>query len=175
VAHDTSITGWSWIAGTHAWVEPTGLAMMALRIAGYGDHPRMREGARLLLDRQLPHGGWNYGNTAVFGQELRPMPLSTAIALNALKSETPRETVQVSLAYLHQKVATFKTPRSLGWSLLGLGAWQARPLPARDLIYQCLANQERFGDYDTSSLALMLTTWRLRGGLEDIFAGTPRP
>ncbi|MEW6660563.1 MAG: hypothetical protein AB1424_18130 [Thermodesulfobacteriota bacterium] len=175
VAHDTGIQGWSWIAGTHSWVEPTGLAMMALRIAGYGEHARVREGARLVLDRQLPHGGWNYGNTLVFGQELRPMPLSTGMALNALKNATPRETVQVSLDYLQKKVASLHTPQSLGWSLLGLGAWQARPVQAQQLLSECLHSQERYGGYDTSSLALMLLAGKLTGGLEDIVAGTPTP
>jgi len=80
-AHDSNIKGWPWIADTHSWAEPTALAMMALKIAGYGDHKRVKEATRLLLDRQLPHGGWNYGNTFVFAQELRPMPLSTGIVL----------------------------------------------------------------------------------------------
>ena len=64
-AHDTNIKGWPWIADTHSWAEPTALAMMALKIAGYGGHQRVKEATRLLLDRQLPQGGWNYGNTLV--------------------------------------------------------------------------------------------------------------
>jgi hypothetical protein len=175
VVHDTGIPGWSWIAGTHSWVEPTGLAMMALRIAGDGDHARVKDGARLLLDRQLPQGGWNYGNTLVFGQELRPMPLSTGLALSALKGETHRETVQKSLSYLQKKVETLRTPQSLGWSLLGLGAWQVRPVQAQQLIHECLNHQGKYGVYDTSSLALMLLAGKLTGGLEDIFSGAPKP
>jgi hypothetical protein len=172
LAHNTDLKGWPWIAGTHSWVEPTGLAMMALRIVGYGKQERVQEGSRLLLDRQLPHGGWNYGNTFVFGQELRPMPLSTGIALNALKSETPLETIQRSLTYLKNKVVTLRTPRSLGWSLLGLGAWQTRPVEARSLTHECLKNQERYGVYDTSSLALLIVAFNLAGGLEDILSAT---
>lgn len=34
VAHDTDIAGWSWIAQTHSWVEPTSMAMLALQITG---------------------------------------------------------------------------------------------------------------------------------------------
>jgi hypothetical protein len=174
VAHDTSLKGWPWIAGTHSWVEPTGLAMMALRLAGYGHQARVREGARLLLDRQLPGGGWNYGNTFVFGRELRPMPLSTGIALNALRIETPLENIQGSLTYLKNQVVTMRTPRSMGWSLLGLGAWQTRPMQAQHLIVECLKNQERYGVYDTSSLALLLVAFKLQGGLEDIVSITEK-
>ena len=86
-SHDTSIKGWSWIADTHAWADPTAMALMALKIAGYGDHQRVKEATHLLLDRQLPQGGWNYGNTLIFDQELRPMPLSTGMVLNALKDK----------------------------------------------------------------------------------------
>ena len=168
VAHNTDLKGWSWIAGTHSWVEPTGLAMMALKIAGYGHHARVQEATRLLLDRQLPHGGWNYGNTMAFGQELRPMPLSTGIALNALRNETPVETIQPSLTYLKSRAISLHTPRSLGWSLLGLGAWQTRPMQAQRLIDECLKSQERYGVYDTSSLALLLVALKLPSGFEDI-------
>ena len=168
VASNTNLKGWSWIAGTYSWVEPTGLAMMALRIAGVGNHERVREGTRLLLDRQLPHDGWNYGNTVVFGHELRPMPLSTGIALNALKGETPLETIQGSLTYLKSRVVTLRTPLSLGWSLLGLGAWQARPVQAHQLIYECFSRQTIYGAYDTASLALLAVAFKWTGGLDDI-------
>ena len=170
VAHDTNLPGWPWIAGTYSWVEPTGLAMLALRITGQGNQERVREGVRLLLDRQLPHGGWNYGNTKVFGHELRPMPLSTGIALNALKSETPAATIQVSLAYLQNRVLTLRTPLSLGWGLLGLGAWQTRPPQARQLISECFKRQARYGGYDTACHALLIVAFKLTGGLEDIFS-----
>jgi hypothetical protein len=173
-AHDPSIKGWSWIAGTHSWVEPTGLAMMALKISGYGRHARVKEATRLLLDRQLPHGGWNYGNTLLFGQELRPMPLSTGIGLSALKDETPRETIQRSITYLQSQVINLHTPRSLGWSLLGLASWQAQPESAPSLIHDCLKRQDRYGVYDTSSLALLLVAFKSPGGIEDIFSVTDK-
>jgi hypothetical protein len=172
IAGDSSLKGWPWIANTYSWVEPTGLAMMALKLAGYGSQARVQEGARLLLDRQLPDGGWNYGNTIIFGEELRPMPLSTGIALNALKGETPLEPIQRSLTYLKSRVTSLSTPRSLGWSLLGLGAWQARPQQAETLIYNSLKNQERYGVYDTSSLALLLVAFKSPGGLGDIYSVT---
>ena len=53
-AHDTSIKGWPWIENTHSWVEPTALALIALRTSGYEKHPRAIEAINMLLDRQLP-------------------------------------------------------------------------------------------------------------------------
>jgi hypothetical protein len=166
--HDTNIKGWPWIADTHSWVEPTGLAMMALKIAGFGDHERVKEASRLVLDRQLPQGGWNYGNTLVFDQELRPMPLSTGIALNALKDQTSLATIQRSLTFLETRVPNLSTPLSLGWSLLGLGAWRVRLPSSYAWIEACLKNQTKYGDYDTASLALLMVALKSPGGLEEI-------
>ena len=84
VGHDTAIVGWPWVADTHSWLEPTAVAILALRREGKVDHPRVREGLRLIRDRAIPTGGWNYGNNIAFGRDLRPQPAPTGIALLAL-------------------------------------------------------------------------------------------
>ena len=121
--HDTAIRGWSWIDHTHSWVETTSIAMIALHYAGHTHHPRLGEATKLLLNRQLPHGGWNYGNTEVFGQELRPSPEDTGAALSALTGRVSETQISKSLEYLSREVRIVRTPISLGWSLLGLNAW----------------------------------------------------
>jgi hypothetical protein len=167
VAHDTSIRGWPWVLGTHSWVVPTALALLALRRAGRGDHPRVAEGAAMLVDRQLPGGGWNYGNTVVFGQRLRPMADTTGVALAALAGLTPREKVAASLHYLEGVVNRIRTPLSLGWGLLGLAAWDVRPAAAADWIEESLAASARAGPYETAALAVLLTAaWGPQGLLE---------
>ena len=109
--------------------------MMALKIAGYGDHKRVKEATRLLLDRQLPQGGWNYGNTLVFDQELRPMPLSTGVVLNALKDQTSLATIQRSLTYLQSRVVSLPTPHLTGVESFGTRrlASPPRTVPKLDL------------------------------------------
>ena len=57
MGHDASIVGWPWVAGTHSWVEPSAMALLAIARQGKADHPRAIEGVRLLLDRAIP-GGW---------------------------------------------------------------------------------------------------------------------
>jgi hypothetical protein len=156
VAHDTSIPGWPWTENTHSWVEPTALSLLALRATGYGKHKRALAAVRLLMDRQLPAGGWNYGNTFVYGQELFPQPDCTGLALSALVGYVPLEKVQQSLNYLQTRINRLRTPLSLGWGLLGLGAWGKRPEKARSWIMECLKRQERYGPYDTSLLSLLL-------------------
>jgi hypothetical protein len=153
--HDTALKGWSWIAGTHAWVEPTALAIVALRSVGHRKHDRVSEAIRMLLDRQLPHGGWNVGNTIIFGRELHPNPESTGAALTGLAGEVDREKVSRSLDYLQGEVDRLRTPISLGWALLGLAAWGVWPSNGTALVEHCLANQTRYGEYDTSALCLL--------------------
>ena len=155
-AHDTILRGWPWINNTHSWVEPTALCVMALRASGQGRHERVTEAIRMILDRQLPHGGWNYGNTLMFGKELHPMPETTGAALAGLAGVVGQEKVAQSLAYLQGEVDRLRTPISLGWALLGLSAWELWPSNGPALVERCLANQTRYGDYDTSALSLLL-------------------
>ena len=153
--HDTALKGWSWVTGTHAWVEPTALAILALRAVGRRKHDRVSEAVRMLLDRQLPHGGWNVGNTIIFGRELHPNPESTGAALTGLAGEVDRQTISRSLDYLQGEADRLRTPISLGWVLLGLAAWGAWPSNGTALVERCLANQSRYGEYDTSALCLL--------------------
>lgn len=155
-AHDTLIKGWPWVGDTHSWVEPTAIGIMALKTTGHGHHDRAKEAVRMVLDRQLPHGGWNYGNTHVFGRELHPMPESTGAALTSLTGLVERDAVRESLTYLQHKVTSLRTPISLGWSLLGLAAWNESPANVAALVERCLANQERYGEYETSALCLLV-------------------
>jgi len=155
-AHDSLLKGWPWVDETHSWVEPTATGMVALKVAGHGHHHRVKEAVRMLLDRQLPHGGWNYGNTLVFGKELHPMPESTGAALAGLAGMVERDTVLPSLEYLQREMTRLQTPISLGWSLLGLAAWRLSPPNAKALVERCLANQKRYGEYETSALCLLV-------------------
>ncbi|HSL05658.1 MAG TPA: hypothetical protein VK901_19210 [Nitrospiraceae bacterium] len=156
VGHDPSIPGWPWIDGTHSWIEPTALSVIALKAAGHGKQDRIGQAIQMMLDRQLPHGGWNYGNTTVYGRELHPMPESTGAALAGLAGQVEQGTVARSLDYLQGEVDRLRTPISLGWGLLGLTAWDLWPSNFAALVERCLTNQARYGEYDTSALSLLL-------------------
>jgi hypothetical protein len=168
--HDTSIRGWPWIGDTHSWVEPTAMVLLALELTGYSDHERAREARLMLLDRQLESGGWNYGNTSVFGQQLRPMPEPTGLALNALSGRVQREIVERSIYYLKDQVGRLRTPHSLGWSLLGLGAWGEQPADAESFVFECIDRQHVYGSYDTQQLSLLLASLLGKKGLLDLVA-----
>lgn len=156
VAHDPSIRGWPWIEDTHSMVEPTALSVLALRASGHREHSRTREAIRMLMNRQLPNGGWNYGNTMVYGRELYPQPEATGLALAALSGEVPSRELERSLAYLESRVSRLRTPLSLAWSLIGLGAWGIRPGKAKPWVLECLDRQAKSGAFLTSDLSLIL-------------------
>ena len=173
IGHDPSIQGWPWIANTHSWVQPTALAMLALSTNGHGNHERVQEGKRMLLDRQLPKGGWNYGNTTVLGQELNPFPEATGAALNALAGLVPQPVVHRSIEYLAAELPSLRTPLSLGWGILGLKAWGACPPEAEIWIMETLARESKYGSYDTPSLCILLAAQTANGGLESILVEQP--
>lgn len=93
---DASLSGWPWIDGTFGWVEPTAVALLALGAAGARDGDaadRMAMGRRMLVDRAVPGGGWNYGNTRVLGQDVAPYADTTAWALLALRGASGADAV----------------------------------------------------------------------------------
>ena len=169
--HDVTIRGWPWSTKTHAWVEPTAYALMALRACGAATHQRAAEAVRLLVDRQLADGGWNVGTTVTFGKQMWPTPEATGLALQTLAGLVPKPTVERSIAYLRSQLPTLTAPMSLGWAILGLHAWQEALDQPRERILQAWARQERIGSYDTFCLSLLLLAWHCPAGLVD-YLGT---
>lgn len=124
VRFDPAKSGWPWVPETVSWVAPTALAILAFR-AWRRESPRLAAGVDMLLDRACPQGGWNAGNSVVFGVELDPHPDFTAMAALALRrSVQPREPIiWRSLDYLAARLKTSLSPYSLAWSLIALSAY----------------------------------------------------
>lgn len=110
----------------------------------------------MLMDRQLPDGGWNYGNTVVYGQKLHPFIDTTGLALTALSGHVAKEAITPSLFFLRSQVGKCRAPLSLGWALFGLGAWGEFPGEGHSWIEEALNNQEKYGPYGTSLLSLLV-------------------
>jgi hypothetical protein len=125
--HDSTIPGWPWVEGTHSWVEPTALAVLTLGREGHLEHPRVVDGVRLLADRAIESGGWNYGNNVVYGRSLRPQPAPTGLALLALARAGSGKRVDRAATYLRSTLPGLRAASSLAWGLLGLRAWGLAP------------------------------------------------
>jgi len=173
IGHDTSLRGWSWIDGTHSWVEPTSLAMLALGAMPAPPAEALAEATRLLLDRQLPDGGWNYGNTRVFRNTLLPVPESTGHALAALAGRPAPGDVAPSLAYLQGPQCAVATPLAAAWRAFGLGAWGLAGEEETALCLTALERQSRYGPYDTPQLAQCLAAAVSRGRFAALLGGPP--
>lgn len=156
LGHDTTIVGWPWVAGTHSWVEPTATAILALQRVGLGDGPRVREGRRLLIDRAISTGGWNYGNRLAFGHALRPQPAPTGLALLALaRFGAAAAVARPALSYLDATLPALRAAPSMAWGLLGLAAW-GRTLAGADSFLAEAAGRVRRRPATASALALLL-------------------
>jgi hypothetical protein len=159
--HNTELIGWAYAEQTHSWVEPTAFAVLALKSVGRGSDPAAREGVAVLIDRQLPGGGLNYGNTYVLGQFIRPHLEPTGIAVLALVKETDASNrLAKSLAWLRRSVGPETTPLSLAWALLGLRAHGIELPPAEDWL---AAGAERVQSRDRSPHKLALLALAAKG------------
>ncbi len=141
--HDTTLAAWSWADGTHSWVEPTAMHLLALRAAGLGESLRARIGVAMLIDRQLDSGGCNYGNTTVLGQELRPHLMPTAMALLALSGEPVHPKTRRSLEYLALGLQLECGSVSLAVGILALHAYAHSPPNAEQLLLKAHARVEQ--------------------------------
>ncbi len=127
-ADDPTISGWSWAVATYSWLEPTAFFVLGLREAGFSDHPRQKEGVRMLIDRLLPSGGANYGNTIVLGQELLAHVQPTGILAMALADESiENDRYKRTLDYLATAALEPTGTASLCYAILGLAA-NGRPV-----------------------------------------------
>jgi uncharacterized protein (DUF362 family) len=124
---DCKLVGWPWADGNFSWAEPTAWACLALRRAGQGEHPRVEEGLRLLLDRAADEGGINYGNRRILGRTTEPIPGPSALMLLALQGKGDPPRVTAARAYLQRQAATDEDLEHLCWAKLALDVYRDHP------------------------------------------------
>jgi hypothetical protein len=129
VRFDPDRYGWPWLSGSASWVIPTAFSVIAIKqftacSRTEVSERRIRLGVEMLLDRTCVDGGWNSGNSVVYGVPLRPHVEATAIALLALQDERRTETIQRSLAWLKQQATVINSVSSLAWCILSLFVYQ---------------------------------------------------
>src|SRR5262249_21748625 len=130
--HDINIKidGWPWANGNFSWVEPTAWACLALRKTRLGDHPRVRQGQALLLDRAFDDGGINYGNRTVLGRRTDPIPGPTALMLLALQGRSIEPRVSAALDYLTSRALQGDDLQHLCWARLALDCYREQSAAA---------------------------------------------
>jgi len=118
VRFDPDKYGWPWSPGAGSWVIPTAFTVVAIKQftvcnRSEASEKRIRLGVEMLLDRACVGGGWNSGNSFVYGVSLPPHVEATAIALLALQDEPRGELVQTSLKWLQSQGADIEAVSSL--------------------------------------------------------------
>ena len=117
---DAGLLGWPWASDTFSWVEPTAWACLALRAVGRGNHPRVQEGLRLLLDRAFDHGGANYGSRVILGKQTEAIPGPTAILLLALQGVKDQPRIDAAKGYLRVVAGQTTDVENLAWIKIAL-------------------------------------------------------
>ncbi len=174
MGHNTRLDGWPWAEGTHSWLEPTAFHLLAYRAVKQANHPRAKEAIKLLIDRQLPSGGCNYGNTIVLGQTLRPHVQPTGIAMLALAGEKDSSgRMEKSLTWLAWSLGNRTTAASLAWALLGLIAHGREVANAEELL---AAAAKRVNEHDRSPHKFALLALAVAGAKAGFIRGaSPSP
>ncbi len=151
--HDINLRliGWPWAEGNFSWAEPTAWACLALQRAGHGNHPRVEEGLRLLLDRAADTGGINYGNRRILGRATDPIPGPTALMLLALQRHANHPRIAAAVQYLRREALASDDLEHLCWAKLALSAYSTQPGISETIttLAEHIWNAQRFAGDDS--------------------------
>jgi hypothetical protein len=111
---------------------------------------------RMLYDRMCPGGGWNSGNPLVYGVAGVPRVGPTVWALLALRDESERAEIQMSLDWLEGAYGTIHGAASLALAHRCLAAYGRRVSPLAPALGK-LYPQNRFFENVLTNAWIILT------------------
>jgi len=163
---DQNLRGWNWNSGTATWIEPTAYALIFLKkfqgLGGWAHDPKAsnlneitREADELIYARVCKDGGWNYGNSRVLGEELRPYPLTTALALIALQDSPDRTENRKGREYLKNSIDDEKSALALSFATLSLQIYGIETSRIVQKICDLYTETLFFSDVRTTAMALL--------------------
>jgi squalene cyclase len=161
---DAGSCGWPWAMDTFSWVEPTSYALLALKLNGETNHPRVKAGEEMLRSRVCADGGWNYGNANVMGADLPSFVPTTALAALALQNTGAAG----ALRFLDAKIKTHPSVLSLALTILCFNAFG---MPATELAALLARRQRTDGSWQgqVHLTALALLALEASGGGRNVF------
>jgi hypothetical protein len=165
---DNTLQAWSWIPKTFSWVEPTAWCLLALkkwsRVPGVTiDRSRCEVAERMLIDRCCAAGGWNYGNSNMLGQQLKPFVPTTALALLAMQDRAAEPAVQRSRDYLERDASSELSGVALSLALMCLTTYRRPAGNVRAVLEQQIPTTLALG----SQVSAALTLCALQPGVGD--------
>jgi hypothetical protein len=162
---DSSLQGWSWVEGTPSWVEPTAWCVLLLRrLIARRPNPeaaeRIRVGEQMLADRACRDGGWNYGNSNVYGQDLPPYVPTTALALLALQGRRIDAVVR-GLERLERDVFTERSVMALSLAVICLRIYGRPTAVPEEQLKTLLSERHVNAGLDDDLLGLAMALYAL--------------
>lgn len=154
---DASLQGWPWTDGTFSWVEPTAWCTLAAKKLGRPEPltaARVGEAEKLLRDRACEGGGWNFGNSQLFGQNLPAHVPATAAGVLAMQDRRDDPALGAAIQYLRRQAFVEGSTIALGLSWIALAAAGARDDELAAKLSERLEVTEHIGNI--SSAAMML-------------------
>ena len=157
------LKGWPWASGSFSWVEPTsyfviGLKRLRTALDGTNVNERIRQGELMIYDRVCEEGGWNYGNSKVYGEALWPYPDTSAVALIALQDNPHTGANQKSIEMLEKSLNDTRSGLALSWSIIcfqlygrDVGRW-------RQVLVESFEKTGFLGETKSLALAVLAST-----------------
>ena len=153
-----NLRGWPWTANEFSWVEPTSYALLALKKTARdrdGIADMVAEAEAMLYDRACPEGGWNYGNSTVYGEALTPFLETTAVALIALQDRREDGRQRAGLAVLRRLLREAQSGFALSWSILCLRVHGEDAAALTGRLAEIHASRRFLGETRSTALALL--------------------
>jgi len=143
---DNSLQAWPWVDGTFSWVEPTCWCLLLVKKLrsqlGADADQRIGVAEAMLRDRACRDGGWNYGSSNVYGQELFPYVSTTALGLMAMQDRSGDPIVTRALQRLERGYTSELTPMALALTVIAFEMYKRPRDAARALLAQRLSKPE---------------------------------
>ena len=160
VALNPDLKGWAWVPRTFSWVEPTSYALIALKqsrtyVANKILEERIQQGEMMIYDRMCSGGGWNYGNSKVFGEALWPYPDVTAVALIALQDHRLNPANRESVSALRKMMQETDSGLALCWGAICLSIYGDETSGWKRQIEKRFQTTGFLGETKTLALALV--------------------
>lgn len=154
------LKGWPWASGSFSWVEPTSYFLIGLKklkpaLRGTNIEDRIRQGELMIYDRMCDGGGWNYGNSKVYGEALWPYPDITALALIALQDHPDAEPNRKSLEILAKTLKDVDSGLALSWAIICFLLYGRSASELRQLLSQRFEKTAFLSETKTLSLAVL--------------------
>jgi hypothetical protein len=154
------LVGWSWTPNSFSWVEPTSYFLLALKktrhkLARATVDERIQQAELMIYDRMCDNGGWNYGNSSVYGERLWPYPDITAVALMALQDHRQRKENQLSLRVLNEITRSTDSGLALSLSSICLSLYGQDDAGLRRRLAERFAKTKFLGEIKAVALGIM--------------------